>query len=121
MTYPLLLDEMLAPLIAQQLRERGHDVTAVAGDPELRGLPDDQILAAATTSARALVTANIKDFLPLDAALASAGRNHGGLVLVPTRTFPQDRAFIGAVTESLDKLLAAPGQLGPGRVVFLQR
>lgn len=121
MTHPLLLDEMLTPLIAQQLRERGHDVTAVAGDPELQGLPDDQVLATATASGRALVTANIRDFLPLDAALTAAGRSHSGLVLIPTRTFPQDRAFMGAITEALDKLLATPGALGSGQVIFLQR
>ena len=39
----LLLDEMLPAAIAQQLRNRGHDVVAVAELLELRGLPDDEL------------------------------------------------------------------------------
>jgi predicted nucleic acid-binding protein len=36
-------------------------------DPALMSLPDGLILAHAATAGRALVTANIKDFMPLDA------------------------------------------------------
>ena len=56
----LLLDEMFSCAIAGQLRGKGHDVLAVVADPALIGLPDDQILAHATETGRALVTANIK-------------------------------------------------------------
>jgi hypothetical protein len=42
-------------------------VLSVVADPALVSLPDDQILARATTAKRALVTTNIKDFMPLDA------------------------------------------------------
>jgi Domain of unknown function (DUF5615) len=120
-SYPLLLDEMFSDSLAEQLRSRGHDVVAVVADPMLVPLPDDQILAEATAAGRALVTANIKDFVPLDAQHKAAGRVHAGLVLVSTKTFPQDRSFIGALVDALAALLARPSSLGKEQVVFLQR
>jgi len=121
MSYPLLLDEMFTAVIARRLGERGHDVAAVVADQALLGLSDEQILIAAAADGRALVTANIKDFAPLDAAYQATGRSHAGLVLISTKTFPQDRSFIGAVVESLTKLLAEPDLLGPNRMTFLRR
>ncbi len=35
----LLLDEMLSPAIALELRARGHDVEAIAGHPGREALP----------------------------------------------------------------------------------
>ena len=55
---------------------------------------DDQILAHATTEGRALVTANIKDFIPLDTRYRAADQSHAGLILVSTKTFPQDRKSV---------------------------
>jgi hypothetical protein len=60
--------------IAEELRAKGHDAQAVVTDPVLISLPDDQILARAAAAGRALVTANIKDFMPLDAQHRAAGR-----------------------------------------------
>jgi hypothetical protein len=120
-TYPLLLDEMLSEEIARQLRKHGHDIRAVVADPDLIALPDDQILTAAATEGRALVTANIKDFLPLDAQYKTVGRQHAGLILVTAKAFPQDRSFLGAITAALSALLAEPDGIGPDRVVFLRR
>jgi hypothetical protein len=37
MTTRLLLDEMFSALIAAQLRDKGHDVTAMQGDPTAMG------------------------------------------------------------------------------------
>lgn len=121
MTYPLLLDEMLSADIAHELRKRGHDVLAVVADPALIALPDDQVLAEAASSGRALVTINIKDFAPLDAHYKTSGRRHAGLVFVSTKTFPQNRTFFSAVADALDALVASPGGIGPDRVVFLHR
>jgi hypothetical protein len=117
---PLLLDEMLSGTIAEQLRSRGHDVVAVVNDVSMIALPDEEILAAATADGRAVVTANIKDFVPLDQRYKASGRTHAGLVLISTKAFPQDRAFIGALVGCLDKLLNAD-TLRPDVVVFLQR
>jgi Domain of unknown function (DUF5615) len=119
-THPLLLDEMFSDEIAEQLRVRGHDVSSVVADPSLVALPDDQILSEAGAVGRALVTANIKDFAPLDGEYKAIGRTHAGLVFVATKTFPQDRSYAGAVVTALDKLLTESADL-TDRVVFLQR
>jgi hypothetical protein len=120
-SYPLLLDEMFSDDIAGQLRKRGLDVLAVVADPGLVGLPDDQVMAEAATAGRALVTANVKDFVPLDAQYRTTGRRHAGLILVSTETFRQDRSFPGAVVDALGGLLSDPAGIGPDRVVFLRR
>jgi Domain of unknown function (DUF5615) len=117
----LLLDEMFSGIIAEQLRAKGHDVLAVAADPLLAGLADDQILAHATAARRALVTANIKDFMPLDARYRAASQAYAGLILVSAKTFPQDRTFTGAIISALSALLGQPSQIQPGQVLFLPR
>jgi hypothetical protein len=121
MSYPLLLDEMFSGLIAEQLRAAGHDVLTVVTDPALVTLSDDQILTHATTAGRALVTANIKDFMPLDARYRAASQTHAGLILVSSKTFPQDRAYTAAITKALAALLDQPTQIQPGQVLFLPR
>jgi hypothetical protein len=117
----LLLDEMLSNVIAEQLRAKGHDVLAVVADPALAGLADDQILAHAAATGRALVTANIKDFMPLDARYRAASQAHAGLILVSAKTFPHDRSFTAAITSALSALLGQPGAIQPGQVLFLTR
>jgi hypothetical protein len=121
MGHPLLLDEMFSDAIAQQLRTKGHDVVSVVAQPALVGLPDDQILAYATSEGRALVTANIKDFMPLDSRYRAAGQAHPGLILVSTKTFPQDRGFTTAITAALGSLLGGADKVQPGQVLFLTR
>jgi hypothetical protein len=121
MTQPLLLDEMFTDDIAQQLRTNGYDVISVVSDTDLAGLADDQILAYATAEGRALVTANIKDFIPLDTRYRAAGQSHAGLILVSTKTFPQSRGFPSAVATALDVLLSGPAKIQPGQVLFLAR
>jgi hypothetical protein len=118
---PLLLDEMFSDTIARQLRAKGHDVLAVVADPSLVSLPDDQILSRAAATGRALVTANIKDFMPLDAQYRAAGQAHAGLILVSAKTFPQNRTYTTAVTSALAALLDQPGQIQADQVAFLPR
>lgn len=117
----LLLDEMFSGIIAEQLRAKGHNVLAVVADPALVGLADDQILAHASAAKRALVTANIKDFIPLDARYRAASQTHAGLILVSAKTFPQDRTFTAAIISALSALLDQPSQIQPGQVFFLPR
>ena len=120
-SHPLLLDEMFSETIASELRAGGHDVLAVVADPALVSLPDDQILAHAAATGRAVVTANIKDFMPLDSRYRAAGQVHPGLILVSTKTFPQDRGFTTAVTSALEALLSGTDKVQPGQVRFLTR
>ena len=121
MSRPLLLDEMFSGTIAEQLRAKGHDVLAVVTDPALISLPDDQILAHAAATGRALATANIKDFMPLDAQYRAAGQAHAGLILISAKTFPQDRGYSIAITSALAALLDEPGQIKDSHVLFLTR
>jgi Domain of unknown function (DUF5615) len=120
-SFPLLLDEMFSDTIAQQLRAKGHDVQAVVADPSLASLPDGQILARAAATGRALVTANIKDFMPLDAQYRAAGQEHAGLILVSAKTFPQNRSYTSAVTSALAALLEERQQIEASHVTFLPR
>jgi len=76
----LALDEMFSPQIAAELVRRGHDVVAVAADPGLAGLPDEQILEWATEQGRCLVTENVRDYEALRRAAAAQGRTHAGLL-----------------------------------------
>jgi hypothetical protein len=87
----------------------------------LAGLPDDQVLAYATTAGKALVTANIKAFVPLDARYRAAGQSHAGLILISTKTFPQNRSFPAAITTDLVTLLRGTSKIQSGRVPFLTR
>ena len=117
----LLLDEMFSGAIAGQLRAKGHDVVAAVADPALAGLADDQILAQATAAGRVLVTANINDFMPLDARCRPAGQAHAGLILVSAKSFSQDRSFPAAVTSALSALLDQPHAIQAGQILFLAR
>lgn len=112
---------MFSGTIAEHLRAKGHDVLAVVADPALVALPDEQILAHAASTGRALVTANIKDFIPLDARYRAASREHAGLILVSAKAFPQDRSYTAAVTSALSALLDQSAQRQSGQVTFLPR
>jgi hypothetical protein len=61
---------------------------SVVADPALVGLPDEEILAQAAQSRRTLVTANIKDFMPLALInlLAAAGQVAPDHVVFLTRS-----------------------------------
>lgn len=117
----LLLDEMFPRAMAEQLSAKGHDVRAVVATPEFIGLPDEEILAGAAEAGRALVTANIKDFMPIDARYRAANRSHAGLIMVSTKTFPQSRSYVAMVATALDALLRADDTVPGGGVTFLAR
>jgi predicted nuclease of predicted toxin-antitoxin system len=108
----LLLDEMLPAAIARALRSEGYDVAAVQEDPDLRELSDFSLFATAQRLERAIVTENVKDFLPLDAQSQAQPQPHWGLVLTSNQSFPRHRPrFIGAMTRALRDLLdEQPGQ-----------
>jgi len=104
----LLLDEMWPPAVAGALRRRGHDVVAVAERPELRGQPDDVILAVAQAEGRAVVTENVVDYLPLAAERLTRGDVHAGVILTSHRRYPRSNPrTIGRLVSALDALLSA--------------
>jgi len=97
----LLLDEMLSPAIAHQLRALNCDASAVAERYELRSLDDAAVLAAAAREGRVLVTSNVRDFVLLDRLWQAASTRHCGLVLVNSRRFPATVQTLGRVMSAL--------------------
>ncbi len=105
----LLLDEMHAPGIADSLGEESFDLVAVAADPALRGMRDEDLLTYATQNERALVTENVADFMPLAAQWAGAGKAHSGLVFTNPRRFNRATlAYPGNVIAALRDFLTDP-------------
>lgn len=106
----LLLDEMLAPAIATALRDRGHDVEAVAADPGAVASSDREIMAIARAQERAVVTNNVRDFRPLHhEAIAPGGPGDFGVVLLPGG-YRRTRGDVGRIVEALRAVLIAhPG------------
>jgi predicted nuclease of predicted toxin-antitoxin system len=101
----LLLDEMLSPVIARQLRARGHDVESVAGKPAREALPDPEVLALARAEHRALITSNLRDFRPLHhEAITLGGAGHYGMIFIPGN-YRRTRADIGKIIAALEAIL----------------
>jgi predicted nuclease of predicted toxin-antitoxin system len=101
----LLLDEHYSPQIARQLRSRGHDVAAVAERADLVGLADDELLRRMARERRAIVTNNVKDFIPLATRVALEAGEHYGLLLTSDRATPRRLDAIGRLVEALDGFL----------------
>ncbi len=102
----LLLDEMLSPAIARELRSRGHDVEAVAGSPDREALSDPEVLALARAEHRALVTNNLRDFRPLHhEAITPGGTGHFGMIFIPG-SYRRTRADTGRIIAALEAILA---------------
>jgi predicted nuclease of predicted toxin-antitoxin system len=119
----LLLDEMYPASVAIGLRKRGHDVIAVQEDENLSESDDASLFRIAQDMERAVVTENVKDFLPLDAMTNGAGRAHYGLIFTTNRSFPRHhRRFIGAITTALaDYLERQRGRTAAASVVHWLR
>jgi Domain of unknown function (DUF5615) len=101
----LLLDEMLSPTIARQLRLKGHDVEAVAENPDRHALPDAEVMELARREGRAIVTSNLRDFRPLHyEAITPGGAGHHGMIFIPGN-YRLSRDNIGAITTALEDLL----------------
>ena len=101
----LLLDETLSPLIAVELRARGHDVVAIKERDEWQSLCDPEVVAVGRVEQRAVVTANLRDFRPLHAELVAAGgEGHAGMVFVPT-SFRLTKAAAGKIVAALEARL----------------
>jgi hypothetical protein len=77
------LDEDLSPSIALILRQRGLDA-ASAHEVGNTQLEDRAQLAYATREGRAIVTANVIDFLRLAREAVATNTEHAGIVLVPS-------------------------------------
>ncbi|MBI3965800.1 MAG: DUF5615 family PIN-like protein [Chloroflexi bacterium] len=80
----VLLDEMIAHVLAGQMRNRNYDVVSVhevgLGN---RSAQDDPILENAATNGLAVMTFNVNHFTALDEKWREAGKQHSGIIAAP--------------------------------------
>lgn len=76
----LLLDEQIWKYLAKLLREQGFDVIHV-NEVDLDATPDEQIMAYAVEKHRAVVTFNVRDYVPLAIQYYEDGKEHYGVVV----------------------------------------
>jgi hypothetical protein len=116
----LLLDEMHAPGIAASLVDEFFDVVAVATEPGLRGMPDEDLLIYATGHQRALVTENVADFMPLVMQWAGANTAHPGLIFTNPKRFSRATlAYPGSLIDGLRRFLIDPPVSGDSWIWWL--
>lgn len=114
MTARLLLDEIYPPALADALRDKGHDVIAVAASVELAGSDDVTVLDAALADGRCLVTENVRDF-----AVLVRYTRHAGVLLVQSRRWPRTRAGLHALAGALYDALSGDRMPGPDDIRWL--
>ena len=98
---------MYAPVVAEQLRARGHDVVSVhdPGHQRLEGEPDEEVFAVAVSEGRAVVTEDVAGFRQLETEALARGEQPPGLIFTTNRQFPRgDPATIGRLVRSLSVL-----------------
>jgi predicted nuclease of predicted toxin-antitoxin system len=103
----LLIDEMYSPEIAEQLRDRGHDVVSAYERPELAAALDTDIFHLMQVERRVILTNNHRHFAPLANAALQAGETLHGIVFTADRSLPRDRKPIPLLIELLDEFLNA--------------
>jgi hypothetical protein len=97
----LLLDEMLSLTIARELRARGHDVLAVAGQPDWAALSDPEVMALARTEHRVIVTSNVRDYRPLHVeAVTPGGQGHFSMIFM-SGNYRRTKSDIGRIIEAV--------------------
>lgn len=111
---------MYSTAIAVELRGRGHDVISVRETlPTLSGAPDDEVMHGAIAGGRTLVTEDVRDYRPLEAALLAEGVRHAGVVYTTNRQFPRgDPHTAGRLVRALEAVLQVPPDLA-NRSIFL--
>ncbi len=116
----LLLDEMHAPGIADSLTEESFDVVAVAAQPGLRGMRDEDLLTYATDHERVLVTENVADFMLLTDRWVGTGNEHTGLIFTNPKRFNRATvAYPGNVIAALREFLTDPPITGKSWIWWL--
>lgn len=115
----LILDEMHAPAIADSLTEASFDVVAVAAEPALRAMTDEDLLIYANQE-RILVTENVGDFMPLAAQWPDAGNARTGLIFTNPKRFNRATlAYPGNVIAALRVFLNDPPIIGESWIWWL--
>jgi predicted nuclease of predicted toxin-antitoxin system len=116
----LLLDKMFSVAVADGLRRVGVDALATQGEPELRGLPDDQLFVFAQLDERCIVTENIADFIAVESQWrAEQQRPHLGLILLAPRAFPRHRRGVVGRLVVAFRAQVETNQPEPGMISWL--
>ncbi|MGH3942902.1 MAG: DUF5615 family PIN-like protein [Pseudonocardiaceae bacterium] len=102
----LLLDEMFAPMLADQLRAEGFDVVVVAGHATLAAALDEEVMRWAVAEGRRLVTENVKDFQPLVQGASERGEPSAQVLFTSNRRFPRSRRNPGPLLDALRRWLS---------------
>lgn len=108
-----LLDEQLSVEIARELRGRGADVDAVTERPELIGASDEHLMEQAMQEDRAVITNNLRHFRPIAAHRLAQGRQHAGLILLPSNR-ARNRGATGALADPIGAVMRAHPDGIPG-------
>jgi predicted nuclease of predicted toxin-antitoxin system len=104
----LLLDEMISPRIARELRAKGFDVQAIKSDrPDLEAVADREIVRRLSAEQRAVVSNDVLDFQLIHNKLLSAGEGHYGMLFTDDATMPRNKASIPLWVKTLGALLEA--------------
>lgn len=104
----LLLDEMISPKIARELRTRGFDVQAIKADrPDLASIADQEIVRRMAAEKRTIVSNDVLDFQLIHNRLLAAGEGHYGLVFTNDATMPRNKKAIPRWVDTLDQPLSA--------------
>ena len=102
----LLLDEMISPRIARELRQDGHDVQAIKKDrPDLVSRSDREIVRQMAVERRVIVTNDIADFQAIHDQSLAAGDEHQGMVFTFDATMPRNKDAIPQWVQALTNLL----------------
>ena len=111
-----LLDEHYPGWLAEDLTADGYDTVALtAHRPELRGVDDGRVLAAAVAEGRVVVTEDVSTF---SAAIALVP-DHLGVVYCHHSRYPRTRAGLERLRKALGALAAeAPACLGEHPVIW---
>ncbi len=102
----VLLDEQLSVEIARELRRRGHDVEAVTERPDLLRAPDERLMEVAMQENRAVITNNLRHFRPIAAQRLAQGKQHAGLILLPSSR-ARNRGATGALADAIEAVMRA--------------
>jgi predicted nuclease of predicted toxin-antitoxin system len=118
----LLLDEMISPRIARELRGEGFDVVAIKADrPELEALPDPEVLRRATAERRAVVSNDVLDFQLIHNRMVANGEEHYGVLFTDDGAMPRNKASMPLWVQALKRFLEAnrPEDALRNRISFL--
>ncbi|MGF1645888.1 MAG: DUF5615 family PIN-like protein [Kineosporiaceae bacterium] len=100
----LVLDHHMSPVLAERLRDGGHDVVA-ASERGWQRVPDEDLLRLASAERRAVTTANVRHFVPIVRSCGELGEDHWGVLLVSASSFSLRASGIGQAVQVIGAVL----------------